>query len=148
MTKDECRTSHEVRGLKCFFIAKLPHLPGSHLTRGAWIEIPAIRDTSLFNGSHLTRGAWIEMLFTCCSNYSAGRSHLTRGAWIEIALIQQRPIRLVSHLTRGAWIEIRVRLLLNLHGSSHLTRGAWIEISSVSSLLFGPAVAPHTRCVD
>ena len=34
-----CRTSHEVRGLKCIFLRVLLCLIGSHLTRGAWIEI-------------------------------------------------------------------------------------------------------------
>ena len=33
------RTSHEVRGLKCFRTFVLSSLIESHLTRGAWIEI-------------------------------------------------------------------------------------------------------------
>ena len=34
-----CRTSHEVRGLKSFRYVMLSERKGSHLTRGAWIEI-------------------------------------------------------------------------------------------------------------
>ena len=34
-----CRTSHEVRGLKCKIINHRRGHQSSHLTRGAWIEI-------------------------------------------------------------------------------------------------------------
>ena len=36
---DKCRTSHEVRGLKCENYERIFDKGLSHLTRGAWIEI-------------------------------------------------------------------------------------------------------------
>ncbi len=57
----ECRTSHEVRGLKLSFRGQRGGSPLSHLTRGAWIEITHLTNRLYLLMSHLTRGAWIEM---------------------------------------------------------------------------------------
>ena len=79
----------------------------SHLTRGAWIEIPAKFNDLLLSESrtsHEVRG-----LKSALRSISIARSvsHLTRGAWIEILdLPTGHVVRVKSHLTRGAWIEI------------------------------------------
>ena len=56
----------------------------------------------------------------------------------------------VSHPTRGAWIEIGGSDGGSTDAQgSHPTRGAWIEIFSfLDTGAGGPAVAPHTGCVD
>ncbi len=56
------RTSHEVRGLKYAIVRVDAGNYESHLTRGAWIEIPKSRVKSREEPSHLTRGAWIEII--------------------------------------------------------------------------------------
>ena len=55
------RTSHEVRGLKLLSQANPLRSSGSHLTRGAWIEMLDKAKGFLNSMSHLTRGAWIEI---------------------------------------------------------------------------------------
>ena len=60
----ECRTSHEVRGLKYLTVLKALIALWSHLTRGAWIEIKHIFYVCHFLLSHLTRGAWIEIILS------------------------------------------------------------------------------------
>ena len=56
-----CRTSHEVRGLKYYWLEDLHIADQSHLTRGAWIEILIELSYQSVSMSHLTRGAWIEI---------------------------------------------------------------------------------------
>ena len=61
------RTPHGVRGLK--FLPPRPKLfdPGSHPTRGAWIEIsPCVLVRWWTTPSHPTRGAWIEIPLGPC----------------------------------------------------------------------------------
>ena len=48
-----CRTSHEVRGLKCITTVSVACGAASHLTRGAWIEITMSR-TALSSASGRT----------------------------------------------------------------------------------------------
>ena len=57
----ECRTSHEVRGLKCelSFAAKDDLRRTSHEVRG--LKSKQRRLTKIARASHLTRGAWIEI---------------------------------------------------------------------------------------
>ena len=43
-------------------------------------------------GSHLTRGAWIEISNKGASTCTSLGSHLTRGAWIEIAFRRRSEI--------------------------------------------------------
>ena len=152
-----CRTSHEVRGLKCCRNASLqlaywvaPHTRcvdwnssynppksannWSHLTRGAWIEIETWIDLEAqyrSRTSHEVRGlkwSFYYLLYMCY------KSHLTRGAWIEMCYRQRRTrYSRPSHLTRGAWIEIGItEAIPAVSFLSHLTRGAWIEIALAS----------------
>ena len=54
-----CRTSHEVRGLKCLTLQINWSNSQSHLTRGAWIEILVfflMRPMSIGRTSHEVRG--------------------------------------------------------------------------------------------
>ena len=64
-----------------------PHLekarPGSHLARGAWIEILCMGWNGKTRASHLARGAWIEIKMKYFVKLDI-RSHLARGAWIEM----------------------------------------------------------------
>ena len=56
----------------------------SHLTRGAWIEIPLHNwDWDSYDGrtSHEVRGLKYYKYLHC---HKYLQSHLTRGAWIEI----------------------------------------------------------------
>ena len=79
-----CRTSHEVRGLKCFNWHMLIRNTMSHLTRGAWIEIAFL--------AYIGREKMVAPHTRCVDwNYE-------RKKWINISIL--------SHLTRGAWIEI------------------------------------------
>ena len=63
-------------------------------------------------GSHLARGAWIEMITGTRRRSKAG-SHLARGAWIEIVLSGHERMGYRSHLARGAWIEIVLQSAFN-----------------------------------
>ena len=59
----------------------------SHLTRGAWIEIPNVYLPSMVSEgrtSHEVRGLKFAAQFIMKSQYM---SHLTRGAWIEIPML-------------------------------------------------------------
>ena len=149
-----CRTSHEVRGLKFLLLVPFLEYVGSHLTRGAWIEI-----LFRWNRRHLVMVAphtryvdWncpclSSLAFACCRT-----SHEVRGLksrnfkfWIfpfEVAphtrcvdwnkFPQSSPPDFQkSHLTRGAWIEISKIGISDVTLQSHLTRGAWIEIISL-----------------
>ena len=76
------RTSHEVRGLKCYSCYYGSIFYRSHLTRGAWIEIRGEKISHLpIRGSHLTRGAWIEMEITMntAQAITSRTSHEVRG---------------------------------------------------------------------
>ena len=100
----------------------------SHLTRGAWIEIPALTSA-----------------FPACS-----LSHLTRGAWIEIKKSTKQEgenMSRTSHEVRGLKL-INASMKIQRKDMSHLTRGAWIEIPKSVIVLGLVQVAPHTRCVD
>ena len=100
----ERRTSHEVRGLKYHYagIDGQPSGRTSHEVRGLKYTLVGLYNTP--NGSHLTRGAWIEIYKTMPNGQLVGMSHLTRGAWIEIttpgANIFLKPGR-TSHEVRG-----------------------------------------------
>ena len=76
--------------------------------------------------SHLTRGAWIEMPSpAAASPHRRSRtSHEVRG--LKLQWLSMPTLAMVSHLTRGAWIEInRVfsKLADNLSRTSHEVRG-------------------------
>ena len=126
------RTSHEVRGLKFEESAEEKERKRSHLTRGAWIEIPKVTVGDRYadcRTSHEVRGLKYPY---ACQYEPLKESHLTRGAWIEINFRPEIISALFqSHLTRGAWIEIRKLCYKGLSRWSHLTRGAWIEILKI-----------------
>ena len=125
-----CRTSHEVRGLKfwkCYFPMGENECRTSHEVRG--LKLQLTQNFRPVQGSHLTRGAWIEILSLSprARSLSSRTSHEVRGLKSpRQILFDNKP---PSHLTRGAWIEIAKRCgAVAMVNSSHLTRGAWIEI--------------------
>ena len=80
---DNCRSSHEERGLKSR--DALPHLNlmcrSSHEERG--LKSENVAPFRKFFQSLLSRGAWIEIAFTLVKS-AVIVSLLSRGAWIEI----------------------------------------------------------------
>ena len=109
----------------------------SHLTRGAWIEIPVvqcIRFQSLSGRtSHEVRGLKYRRTTSAILIYG---SHLTRGAWIEISRAIS-PYKMdsgrTSHEVRG--LKYGYGGKAHVGTKSHLTRGAWIEISASGLLI-------------
>ena len=125
--KSDCRTSHEVRGLKCFLEIMIYLLHLSHLTRGAWIEIIEKKEAVPAEkvAPHTRCVDWNNTL--SFRSFCLFPSHLTRGAWIEI---------------RMAWAFC----LKNSGRTSHEVRG--LKYWSTVKMPPGINVAPHTRCVD
>ena len=121
-----CRTSHEVRGLKC----QIKHGRGkcrrSHLTRGAWIEIPLrfLQMSRFYVAPHTRCVDWNTIHKFPLYHSACRTSHEVRGLKFDKSPGGIKLLR--SHLTRGAWIEIYL--------AGHWRRSRW--------------VAPHTRCVD
>ena len=100
------RTSHEVRGLKYDLWLESNKSMKSHLTRGAWIEIPSsTRKVSYMQcrTSHEVRG----LKYSGCQETAlmvCRTSHEVRGLkWLWLSTWA---LFIQSHLTRGAWIEI------------------------------------------
>ena len=125
--ENACRTSHEVRGLKCDIICladKRCRSRTSHEVRG--LKFNARRDAYYMSMSHLTRGAWIEMTQAIKDGYLC---------------------KVAPHTRCVDW-NGDIYGLVVAEWESHLTRGAWIEIFQHSSTIADPLVAPHTRCVD
>ena len=120
----------------------------SLLSRGAWIEIPAISSKNFLQLSLLSRGAWIEILLTSGQARLSG-SLLSRGAWIEIKsavnvgrFLDGRS----SHEERGLKLIRTVNSYIKT--ASLLSRGAWIEINQRFRYPRYNFVAPLTRSVD
>ena len=83
--KTNSRTSHEVRGLKFYSYGHRLRNNGSHLTRGAWIEISAYDVLKAWNTGVAPHTRCVDWNYKYISRVRSNRpSHLTRGAWIEI----------------------------------------------------------------
>ena len=144
-----CRTSHEVRGLKCRDEGAWEEAETSHLTRGAWIEITISNTTKtgLKVAPHTRCVDWNSNVNrTACW---AKKSHLTRGAWIEIGMHGDLSFTspVAPHTRCVDWNRSYYSIYI-LWLVSHLTRGAWIEIGMLMPAKWTVFVAPHTRCVD
>ena len=121
-------------------------------SRGAWIEMHAIRQVNRALKSLPSRGAWIEIGCPGCSasrrpvaplagsvdrniiphlrQNKSPRSLPSRGAWIEIAYFQRKiSDSALSLPSRGAWIEICLPRSYLYPAPSLPSRGAWIEIT-------------------
>ena len=168
-----CRTSHEVRGLKCLFnniktaaMLVAPHtrcvdwnlfLPQcirylhlSHLTRGAWIEIrkmTSARRSTLSRTSHEVRGlkSQLGIIKTHAGNVAP---HTRCVDWNLEIITLAMAVRQVAPHTRCVDWNCLSAPRCSTAATSHLTRGAWIEIQLLRRALCHKPVAPHTRCVD
>ena len=77
-----CRTSHEVRGLKCIYLSPISSMNESHLTRGAWIEIKKDKKENLMEAgrtSHEVRGLKLSDGILAIIPLSCRTSHEVRG---------------------------------------------------------------------
>ena len=108
------RTSHEVRGLKCKQAGISLCGLGSHLTRGAWIEIATLDEIvdKLDVAPHTRCVDWNGNLYGRQRAYI--RSHLTRGAWIEIVLASLKLVlsSVAPHTRCVDWNEIKLIIIV------------------------------------